>query len=870
MPPLSTIGVALWPGLPKPQVTAMTMCRQSLCIAAGTADGGIWLWRLPQEWHLFPKMGTVRRTFPGEDIHSGGGMRPLALLCGQHEVEITALVAAFEGKHHVLFSADASGCMCVWRLEDGVCLKTSSVLSWGPRAMVNVSCKGKSLIACCGPSPDIEVIEMSSMKRIVRLFGHGDWCTDLCVRPREALMELDIQSSREPSIYSLDQGGTLCVWLAERTCSAQMVGWVPSVQCHRVAVSCPTRLVLDKHCAALMVVGRDATARYRLGRDHRLADKATPPVVFSFSDPPSGPNASANAETCEDSPSHSATAATVSPTAPAARRPETAAQRRAKRLAAASERIGGICRSKSQMPLSHHLSRIQGVLAPGGDCALVWRPHDALLLLRNKGCGNSGNEVDRLVSCAALRVTAMCSDSSGWFALASDSGDVRVWSADTLVPAPHLSAASSLRSRHAVGGDSSSAVSAAEPVIAGAHSQNSAEWKSHAMSSQVAIALDSESSSSAPAAAAAVQSNGNVLAAEDRGEDGDKSNSVGSSCPVGYGMLSTDWTFQGEGWLLEAFYTGQHLRRDLAAVAVAEEAAWVQQGGEMGGRDQVHPSLTETSVPPALSLSRAQTPGETATVSIVYVEGVVPLRGGVVDSEWAGGSRRRGQGSSDDNASTSRGNGPCRTPTGVYWVVGFSCGSVSVMVMPSLCSLLRLDGHKAAVLSLLWVDGEDVLVSGGADGSIVVWDMPHGALRHRFTHSSSPVQRLIDLGLAVDMFLKDACVLFSLAGDGSVLVFSAKGGDDGGGNTEGRHGQGVRGSGKASAKSVFLLSGHNQKVVNVFWAPRHHYLYAQTCDAQLYVWLLHSDQPAQLLRRGLSPFQTFVLVIRLEIRFLKI
>ncbi len=32
-----------------------------------------------------------------------------------------------------------------------------STLAWGPSTMVNVSCKGKTLIAAAGGSPDIEV-----------------------------------------------------------------------------------------------------------------------------------------------------------------------------------------------------------------------------------------------------------------------------------------------------------------------------------------------------------------------------------------------------------------------------------------------------------------------------------------------------------------------------------------------------------------------------------------------------------------------------------------------------------------------------------------------------------------------------------------
>ena len=464
---LSTIGVGLWPGIPRPEVTAVTLCRQSLCVAAGTADGSIWLWRIPPAWHPFPKVGRHRTNVIDDPAGDGSsGLRPLALLCGQHEAPIESMVTAFEGKHHVLLSADSGGCMCVWRLEDGVCLKTSTVLSWGPREMVNVSCKGKTLIACCGPSPDIEVIDLTAMRRIVRLFGHGDWCTALCVRSREALMELDIQSSREPSIYSLDQGGTLCVWLAERSCSPHMVGWVPSVQCHRVVVPCPTSLVLDRHCASLMVVGRDAAAHYRLGRDHRLADKAAPPLVFNLSDSRRASGASDMAGALSSDSGGAATGELHDKAA--AKGPETAAERRAKRLAAAARRGKPHLDSCGTAKARWTLSSMRGVLGPGGDRALVWRPHDALHMMRctqdgaqdaangssnvsSSSSSSSNHGVDRQISRAATQIAAMCSDAWGWFALVSDEGDVCVWSAEeqSTTPARHLSAASALRSRHA-------------------------------------------------------------------------------------------------------------------------------------------------------------------------------------------------------------------------------------------------------------------------------------------------------------------------------------------------------------------------------------------------------------------------------------
>ena len=54
-------------------------------------------------------------------------IQPFAILCGHHTEPISALVCAVEGvgvrEKNVLVSADLSSCMCVWSLEDGVCLR---------------------------------------------------------------------------------------------------------------------------------------------------------------------------------------------------------------------------------------------------------------------------------------------------------------------------------------------------------------------------------------------------------------------------------------------------------------------------------------------------------------------------------------------------------------------------------------------------------------------------------------------------------------------------------------------------------------------------------------------------------------------------
>jgi len=159
---------------------------------------------------------------------------------------------------------------------------------------------------------------------------------------------------------------------------------------------------------------------------------------------------------------------------------------------------------------------------------------------------------------------------------------------------------------------------------------------------------------------------------------------------------------------------------------------------------------------------------------------------------------------------------------------------------------------------------------------------PQGSLRHQLQQTPSAILKILDLGTSVDVFLKRTCVLFALAGtnfvvpcivtlhskytraltfqhfftaDGSVLVFCANGGAEardgeaGAGAGAGEGGGAGAGWSKWKTHSLFVLSGHRSQVMHVRWSPRHHYLYAQTSDGQVYVWLLHTSKPAELLRK---------------------
>ena len=489
-------------------------------------------------------------------------------------------------------------------------------------------------------------------------------------------MDLDLQSNQEPSIYSLDRGGTLCVWLAERTCPARMVGWIPSVQCHRVAVSCPTSLALDKNCEVLMVVGRDAAAHYRLGRDHRFVDKSELPTIFTFAPSRSTPAADAADWPTAESPSTASSLSGHQPEAKGGKGPETAAQRRAKWLAGSqasnmtgqrqAERVAG-----GQWHLfarnSRDLSKTRGVLAPGGDRALVWQPHEAILLLRTcketaderEHCTRASDaeatsplhespplgdcaatEVNRLAWHAAMQIVALSGDVWGWWAAASESGDVYVWSADASdragegpglgveSVAPHLSAASALRSRYA----SDCELMAVTTTCVG---------------ETVAAGEEMAPSRSVDGKQSQERSQGPVRRAT-----------------TGYEILTRDWTFRGNGWLLEAFYAGEHVERDLTAASAAAEEAWELrcQGACRAGPNGEQMNAVQAEQMPSLVAGRA---GDlTATVSIVHVEGSLPMRrswGGEIEPAIGSDGRRRARTVRSDESGGNR----CRTQNGV-------------------------------------------------------------------------------------------------------------------------------------------------------------------------------------------------------------
>jgi len=640
-----------------------------------------------------------------EEEGSNQKLLPFAVLMGQHRKPITAMVSAYEGKDHVLCSADREACLSVWKLEDGVCLRTSNeCLSWVPQSMKTVSCKGKTLIAACGPSPDIEVYDVVQMKRIVRLFGHGDWVCDICTRNSDLMAEQLVQSPSEPSLYSLDRGGTVCVWLADRSCSTNVVGWIPSVQVHRTPVSLPSSLAVDSLCSSLIVVGASTCARYMLGKDHRFAEKNAKPTVVQLD------------------------------------------------LSGATESSTRQNEFLSEMMNRQKMrgwfdSRV--ALSPRGDRAVIWKPGVGFTLVRFSDHVPSESEVSLSSVSVPLReqafydVSAFGADDGGWMCLAkfdsSGKSELLVLSPDESKFAPPppatMSLAAALRQRHAnaqAEGDNNNAEQGNEDSVL-------------------------------------------VPEVQPKQEDGEGKN----------GCVAEGWEEMFRGVLSSAFYEPRGASGD-------------------------------------------------CTCSLFHVEGARNLHSLTHDTEppWFDPRGRR----------TVRPNRPRNRmhKTEMFWALGYTRGDILIFNVPTGSVAHSLCGHKAAVLSMMWISGESLLVSGSQDGCVMLWDLDKGVLKGSLQQHVGPVTRIVELGTGADSYLRHAFTFCTLSLDHTVGIIAPP--------AELPADQVEKSKSPSSCKLLFRLIGHSSPVVDVRWAPRHSYLYAVCEEGDMLVWEMQAGS-ARCIRR---------------------
>ncbi|KAJ1490686.1 WD40-repeat-containing domain protein, partial [Baffinella frigidus] len=505
MRPLCTLGLALWPDTPHQDVTAVTLCRQLARIATGGSDGSIWLWQGPSYWHPLAKSRVPPQQPPGTNNASQEPaeerIRPLALLLGQHENAITSMTCSYDGTSPVLVSADSAGTLCVWRLEDGVCLRRDTpphAIRWDNLASSRLRwmCDGHAVLTLqCIFFPvgaiNSVVVDILGMKRVVRLFGHGEWCIDLCARNMDSVLEEELGSKAEPTVYSIDRGGTLCCWLADRSCTHAVIGWTPTVQVSEVPISFPRSLSLDPLSSALLVVGLGGSVLYKIGADHRLDGKQGAHLVVDIND--RAPEDDSVHKLRLGLPHQASEGGTDPPEQRRRRRhasrafipknairqwssapPEDfgealAAQEAGEtaRLTQSTDTDDDAASARSGTGTAKGWLKAKGSLSPGGDRAVVWV--DGVGMYAVSFAGGRGGELLGVDS-GATDLVVVGGDSGGWLLGVTAEGKLHVWRPVSASKAPAGdmggAAALKLRARQAAGleGDASPCSPAGEPA----------------------------------------------------------------------------------------------------------------------------------------------------------------------------------------------------------------------------------------------------------------------------------------------------------------------------------------------------------------------------------------------------------------------
>ena len=589
-------------------------------------------------------------------------------------------------------------------------------LPWAPSCMVDVSCKGKSLLACTGGSPDIEVFDLTAMRRLVRLFGHGEWCVSICRGFATSSSTLGVAAgsvaAMEPTIFSIDRGGTLCCWQPDRSCARNVVGWIPSVQVHCVAVAFPISLAVDELSQSLLIVGIGECVAYPLDPEKKCVEReAKPPLIRLGGEDRHGVMRDVVGDESSDTPDRLRRRrhATVAASRPPLRRWDSAPssnmeldaselRRQTEGQATGSEAMGvmgvvkGMLGQRQGLGGLKRWTRMAATMLPGAERAVIWEQGQGIYVVNLLQCKST-------TVCTSDLPLTFAGDSHGWVITADEKGQLHVWSPTPIKVNPvtkSLSAHAALRER-------------LKRVGSGGSGDE--------------VALNGDESCLSGSPTAGMGSQGDSPKSTDKGQALERVERVERG-PSRMALLSQVWSFAGSGSL---------------------ERGWQGGGGGGGGGSGGCKGGKE-----------AEQNTET-WCSMVKVQGAVSTREEAREGERASGS------ASDVKA---------------YWVRALKSGDVHVHRLPDGKVCARLAGHGCPVRSLLWPDSKGLLISGADDGSVKIWRVRDSSLVKTFHHQAGAIRMLTMLDPSAAAILSSKAVLCSCSEDKSVMLTTLESGAD--------------------------------------------------------------------------------------------
>eukprot|EP00761_Pharyngomonas_kirbyi_P004549 gb/GECH01004554.1/.p1 GENE.gb/GECH01004554.1/~~gb/GECH01004554.1/.p1 ORF type:complete len:1425 (+),score=323.98 gb/GECH01004554.1/:1-4275(+) len=125
---------------------------------------------------------------------------PFAIMRG-HETNVTAITECVYDMAHSAASISSDGSLYIWGLQDGRCLAAAPFLLRGTPTSIT-ALPGGSHVACGGRNNEIEMVDLSTLSVVRKIEGHSAWISGLTCGSFYG----------QPTLLSVSQDSTLRYW----------------------------------------------------------------------------------------------------------------------------------------------------------------------------------------------------------------------------------------------------------------------------------------------------------------------------------------------------------------------------------------------------------------------------------------------------------------------------------------------------------------------------------------------------------------------------------------------------------------------------------------------------------------------------------